>query len=191
VEGDWSSASYFLALGALSPGVTIESLDPDSLQGDKMMLNWLTDMGALVTAGDKSITVQRGNLKPLQADLTDCIDLLPTVAALAAAVPGTSVLGGIAAARIKESDRVAAVREGLSAMGVNTEEEENRLVIHGGRPRSGVIDSRGDHRIAMAFSVPGTLAGDTTINGAECVSKTFPGFWDILESSGGKLARNE
>ena len=187
VEGDWSSASYFLALGALSDEVEVENLNPESLQGDKMMLNFLRDMGASVKIDKNSVTVRRAKLNAIKADLSDCIDLLPTMAVLAALADGVSEFVGVERARIKESNRVAAVTEGLGRMGIKVTEERDRIAITGLRPQAAVIDSKGDHRIAMAFSILGTIAGGTTINGAECVAKTFPEFWDILKSIGGKL----
>lgn len=191
VEGDWSSASYFLALGAVSGGVEVENLNPESLQSDKMMVDFLRDMGASVTVEQKSVTVSGSGLKAIRADLADCIDLLPTIAALAAVAEGTSEFTGIERARIKESDRVAAMKEGLGRMGVKVKEESNKLVITGSRLKGATIDSKNDHRIAMAFSTLGLqVAGDTTIDGAECVNKTFPQFWDILKSIGGKVELN-
>ena len=191
IEGDWSSVSYFLALGAVAGDVAVENLNPESFQGDKMLLNFLREMGAPVEVSRNSVKVRKSRLKPIKADLTDSIDLLPTMAALAAAAGGTSELSGIARARLKESDRVAAVSEGLQRMGVAVTEEKDKLVIAGSRLTGAVIDSHNDHRIAMAFSILGTLAGGTTIDGAECVNKTFPGFWDILKSIGGKVRIDE
>jgi len=190
VEGDWSSASYFLALGAVCGEVKVENLNPESLQGDKMMLNFLKDMGASVEVSQNSVSVGKSRLRAIRADLSDCIDLLPTMAVLAAAAGGVSRFVGIERARIKESNRVAAVKEGLERMGVKVTEEKNKLTIVGTRPKGSVIDSKGDHRIAMAFSILGSLVGDTIIDKAECVSKTFPEFWDILRSIGGKLEIN-
>ncbi len=187
VEGDWSSASYLLALGAMGGEIEVENLNARSLQGDKVILDFLQDMGASVTIGTSSITVARSRLKALKADMTDCIDLLPTVAVLAASAEGTSQFDGIARARLKESDRVAAVREGLERMGIQVTEEKNRLTITGSPARGSVIDTRGDHRIAMAFSLLGTVAGETTIEGAECVTKTYPEYWEILKGLGGEV----
>ncbi|MFC1915447.1 3-phosphoshikimate 1-carboxyvinyltransferase [Chloroflexota bacterium] len=187
IEGDWSSASYFLALGAVCGEVVVENLNPKSLQGDKMVLSFLKDMGALVKTKQNSVGVKMSRLKAVRADLSDCIDLLPTMAVLAAAAEGVSEFTGIERARLKESNRVAAVKEGLEKMGLKVTEERNRLFIFGSNPRGAVIDSKDDHRIAMAFSILGSLVGGTTINGAECVNKTFPEFWDILRSIGGKV----
>ena len=187
VEGDWSSASYLLALGAVSGEIEVESLNPESLQGDRMILNFLTDMGASVNIGKNAVTVKKSRLKAIQADLSDCIDLLPTMAILAAVADGTSEFTGIDRARLKESDRVSAVGEGLERMGIEVKEERNKLTVTGSRPRGSVIDPKGDHRIAMAFSILGLLVGETVIDSAECVAKTFPGFWGILKSIGGEV----
>jgi 3-phosphoshikimate 1-carboxyvinyltransferase len=187
VEGDWSSASYFLALGALSGEVKVENLNPESWQGDKIILNFLKDMGASVKTGKNSVTVSRSRLNAIRADLSDCIDLLPTMAVLAASADGASQLVGIERGRIKESNRVSAVREGLEKMGIKVQEARNRLTITGSTPKGSVIDSRGDHRIAMAFSILGSVAGETVINDAECVSKTFPQFWEVFKSIGGEV----
>jgi 3-phosphoshikimate 1-carboxyvinyltransferase len=217
VEGDWSSASYFLALGAFSEeGVTVENLSTSSLQGDRVFLDFLRRMGANVKVVGSAVTVSEGKLKAIKADLTDCIDLLPTVAVLAALGDGKSELTGIERARIKESNRVAAVREGLQKLGVNITESNGRLTIIGletpvkideskmeepGKEAAAaeeisanigpvVINSHGDHRIAMAFSIFGAAKGDVIIEGAECVAKTFPGFWDTFKSVGGEMETN-
>lgn len=187
VEGDWSSASYFMALGAISDGVTVTNLKQQSLQGDKIMLNLLRDMGARVSVNGHSVSVARSKLKAITANLSDCIDLLPTVAALAALADGVSCFSGIERARIKESNRVTAVREGLENMGVSVTEERDRLIISGGRPKGALIDAKNDHRIAMAFSILGAAAGDTVIDGAECVTKTYPRYWEALKAIGGEI----
>jgi len=190
VEGDWSSASYFLALGAMSGEVEVENLNPESMQGDRVIVNLLKGMGASVRINKNSVMVKRSRLNAIRADLSDCIDLLPTVAVLAAVADGVSEFTGIERARIKESDRVAAVKEGLLRMGVKITEAGDKLSITGSEPRGSVIGPRDDHRIAMAFSVLGTVAGGTTIDNAECVSKTYPGFWEALKSIGGEVAIN-
>jgi 3-phosphoshikimate 1-carboxyvinyltransferase len=225
VEGDWSSASYFLALGALSEaGVKVANIRNSSLQGDRVILDFLRNMGAQVRVDGSSVTVSRGELKAVKADLSDCIDLLPTMAVLAALAAGVSELTGIERARIKESNRVAAVKEGLEKLGVSVTEDKNKLVITGllteetgkaeeyedeeetegegveetgeadqeytsltEEPQVVTINSRNDHRIAMAFGIYGAAEGGIIIEDAECVSKTYPGFWDTLKSIGGQL----
>lgn len=187
VEGDWSSASYLLSLGALAGEVEINNLDIESLQGDRMLVHFLKEMGADVTTGRNSIIVRQSKLRATKTDLSDCIDLLPTMAVLAAVADGTSEFTGIERARIKESDRVAAVSEGLIQMGIHVVEDNQRLIITGGKPQGTLIDSKGDHRIAMAFSLLGTLVGETVIDQSECVAKTYPEFWDVFKNLGGKV----
>ncbi len=187
VEGDWSSASSLLALGALSGEVEVRNLNLESLQGDKIILSFLRDMGASVEINKNSVIITRSKLNAIKADLSDCIDLLPTMGILAAVAAGVSQFVGIERARLKESNRVAALREGLERMGIKVTEERNRVSITGSQPKGSAIDSKGDHRMAMAFSVLGSVVGGTTINDAECVAKTYPEFWDVLKSIGGEV----
>ncbi len=190
VEGDWSSASYLVALGALCGEIEVGNLNPESLQGDKIILGFLRDMGAGVEVSKNSAIVRKSRLKAIRADLSDCIDLLPTMAVLAAVADGESEFIGIDRARIKESNRVSALREGLERMGIKVREEKDKLTVAGSMPKGSVIDTKGDHRIAMAFSILGSAVGETIIDGAECVSKTYPEFWDVLKSIGGKVEIN-
>ena len=187
-EGDWSSASYLLALGAVAGEVDVSNLSRSSHQADRQVWILLNQMGADIHAGHNSVRVRKSALKAVKADLSDCIDLLPTLAVLAATASGVSELTGISRARLKESDRIAAVKEGLNRMGISVREEKDTMFITGAEPQSAVIDSMGDHRIAMAFSVLGVLAGGTIIEGAECVGKTYPEFWNVLKSLGGEVA---
>jgi 3-phosphoshikimate 1-carboxyvinyltransferase len=219
IEGDWSSASYFLALGAISEeGIRIDNLRSPSLQGDRVILDMMRSMGVMVTVSGVNVNVSKQRLRGIHADLSDCIDLLPTMAVLAALAEGKSMFDGISRARIKESDRVSAVKEGLLKVGVNVVEQEDRLIITGmqepekpaeeSEEESGeeaaeaksteeepekepvVINSHGDHRIAMAFAVLGAALGNVIIEGAECVTKTFPGFWEAFESVGGNIKKD-
>jgi 3-phosphoshikimate 1-carboxyvinyltransferase len=171
----------------LSGEVEVNNLNNRSQQGDRILLDLLREMGASIELSGNSVTVRQDGLKAIKADLSDCIDLLPTMAVLAGAADGRSEFSGIARARIKESNRVAAVKEGLERMGIEVAEEQNRLVITGASPKDAIIDPKDDHRIAMAFSILGSLTGETVINNAECVSKTYPEFWDVLKSIGGEV----
>ena len=190
VEGDWSTASYLLAAGAMTGNTEATGLNLNSLQGDRVILNLLSKMGASIVAKKDIITTGRSNLKPIKADLTDSIDLLPTMAVVAALANGQSRFYGIRRARFKESNRVSAIKEGLERMQIPVTEEDDILIINGGKPVGATIDSYGDHRIAMAFSLLGAAVGDTVIDGAECVSKTFTHFWQTLESLGAKVESN-
>ena len=187
VEGDWSSASYLLALGAAAGEMRVSHLNPNSLQGDKKIVDWLKMMGASIETGGDCLTVKKAPLRAVRADLNDCIDLLPTMAVMAALAGGTSELTGIRRARLKESDRIASMKEGLERAGIEVREGPDSLTITGGEPRRAVIDSKNDHRIAMAFSLLGAAKGGITLEGAECVSKTYPGYWDTLRCLGVKI----
>ena len=217
IEGDWSSASYLLALGAAAGEITVDNLSTASLQGDRVMLDYLRSMGATVRVTGSSVTVTNtGNLRAIHADLSDCIDLMPTMAVLAALAEGTSVFIGIERARIKESNRVTAIREGLTKLGVTVIEDRDSLSIVGlktPKPKTEqeeeeeeekegeekakeeveeerepvTVDSYGDHRIAMALGVAGAALGSVTIEGAECVGKTFQDFWEVIKNVGGKV----
>lgn len=187
VEGDWSSASYLLGLGAIAGEIKVSNLDLRSLQGDKSIVDFLDEMGAEVEAAAESITVKRKQLKAIKADLNNCIDLLPTMSVLAALAEGTSEFTGIQRARLKESNRVKAIKEGLKRAGIKVIEELDKLTIKGGAPREAIIDSQNDHRIAMAFSLMGIATGKITITGAECISKTYPEYWKVLQNLGVKI----
>jgi 3-phosphoshikimate 1-carboxyvinyltransferase len=190
IEGDWSSASYLLALGAACGEVAVSNLRADSLQADRVILEYLGKMGANVWVARDFINVSRLELKAIPAYLADSIDLLPTMAVLASLAQGKSELSGIAAARLKESDRVAAVKNNLQKIGVDVVETEDTMVITGPveTPRESVIiNSYNDHRIAMAFGILGAAVGGVTISGAESVAKTYPTFWDMLRRVGVRM----
>jgi len=187
IEGDWSSASYLLALGAVNGEVSVEGLNLLSLQADKAILTMLNKMGAGILPDTASVTTRASRLSAIDADVSQCIDLLPTMACCLAMADGKGCLRGISRARLKESNRVEALRRGLEKMGISTEEDEESLTIWGGSPQGAVIDSYNDHRIAMAFAVTGLYSGNTVIERAECVSKTYPRFWDDLIRLGGKV----
>ena len=187
VEGDWSTASYLLAAGAMTGRTEVTGLNLNSIQGDRTIVNLLSKMGASISAKKDIITATNSKLKPIRTDLTDCIDLLPTIAVVAALANGQSRFYGIRRARFKESNRVTAIKEGLGKMQIEVTEDDDMLTINGGKPVGATVDSFGDHRIAMAFSLLGAAVGDTVIEGAECVSKTYTHFWQTLESLGAKV----
>jgi 3-phosphoshikimate 1-carboxyvinyltransferase len=191
VEGDWSGAAAVLALGALSGVVEVSELYPTSLQADVAMLELLAKTGAQVEVIPGSVIVSRARVEPFMADLAAAIDLLPVACALAAMAHGVTTLNGIARARDKESDRVAAMAEGLTRIGVRVEVDDDRMRVWGGNAKGAVVSSAGDHRIAMAFGVLGAVVGDLVIEGAECVSKTYPGFWDMLVNLGVEATLDE
>ena len=185
VEGDWSSASYLLAAGAVGGEVTVGNLDAGSSQADTAILDILSGMGAELTVKGDEVNCSRSQLKAVKVDFSDCPDLFPIVSALCSVAEGTSVLTGLGRLRLKESDRVAAMAEGLTRMGAEVAEDGGAVRITGGTVRGTELNPYDDHRIAMSLGVLALAAeGDTTIFDAGCVTKSYPGFWGHLEGLG-------
>jgi 3-phosphoshikimate 1-carboxyvinyltransferase len=188
VEGDWSSASYALAAGALDGEVVVKGLNPGSSQADKAIIPLLGEMGVRVSVSGDAVRVSTSKLSGIEADLSDCPDLFPIVSALCAAAEGESRLTGLGRLRLKESDRVAAMAEGLTRMGARIRCDADSATITGGPIHGCEVDPWGDHRIAMSLAVLSLHAeGETKIRNVGCVSKSYPGFWDDLASIGGRL----
>lgn len=187
VEGDWSQAAHLLALGVLAGEVIVTNLNAESLQADRKIVNLLQKMGTVFSMRHNSVMVTKSRLHAISADLADCIDLLPVMCVLAAAAEGQSEFSGIAAARLKESNRVLAIQTELTRMGIRVNAADDRISITGGTPRGTIINSYSDHRLAMAFTALGLAAGDTAILNAECVNKTYPDFWKVVSDLGGRI----
>ena len=183
-EGDWSGAAFFLCMGAMSPaGVTVTGLDPGSRQGDRAVLDVLRGFGASVDVSDGGITVRRMRLTGQTVDARMIPDLIPAVASLAASAEGETRIEHAERLRLKESDRLATTAAMIRSLGGHAEETSDGLIIKG-RPSmsGGTADAFGDHRIAMAAAVAACACrGPVTVTGAECVSKSYPGFWEDLE----------
>lgn len=191
VEGDWSSASHLLAAGALAGEVEVRNLGMGSRQADTAIADILRRMSAEVNMGGNTVTVQKSSLKGIECDLSDSPDIFPIVAALCAVAEGESKIHGLRRLRIKESDRVAAMMDGLGRMGIGSTLLGDSVKILGGTPKGAAVDSQQDHRIAMSLAVLALAAeGETMIRGAECVSKSYPGFWGDLEAMGACIVRD-
>jgi len=185
VEGDYSSGAYFLALGPLTGSeISVRGLSKESLQGDRIILDILNNMGATIIEEDGLITGSSEGLQATTVDLGDTPDLLPTVAAIMCKAEGRSEITNVKHARIKESDRLAACAREFSKFGVKIEEHEAGLSIDGVKNLKGsTVDSGGDHRMAMALTILGLAAeGKTTIKNAECAEISYPEFYDIINS---------
>lgn len=191
IEGDYSSSSFLLAAGAISGKVTVTNLLQKSKQGDKKIIDILRKMGAELNITKEKITTIKSKITGINKDLTDTPDLFPIVSALSSIAQGESILTGLGRLKHKESNRIFSMMEGLKKMGVDITQKEDTMIINGGRLKSARIRSYNDHRIAMAFGVLGLVAeGKTVIENAECVEKSYPGFWRDLESIGMKTVRN-
>ena len=184
VEPDASNASYFLAAAALNPGskVTIEGLGKRSLQGDVAFADVLHRMGADLVFGLDFITVGgTDELQGIDVDLRDMPDMAQTLAAVALFAHGTTVIRGLHTLRLKETDRLAALATELAKFGARTKIESGTLAIEPpDRPLSAAVDTYDDHRMAMSFALAGTKV-TTTIRNVECVSKTYPRYFEDLQ----------
>jgi 3-phosphoshikimate 1-carboxyvinyltransferase len=184
VEGDYSSASYFLALAALTGGeVTVENLNPRSKQGDRAILDILREMGASVESGKGWVRVRGdGELSGIEVDLGDTPDLLPTMVALAVKAKGSTVIKNVEHARYKESDRIATCSREFAKFGAEIKERRDGMEIKGtANLRGAEVSSHGDHRLAMALSIAALAAGGrSVVHGVECASISFPKFFEEL-----------
>lgn len=185
VGGDWSGAAAFACMGAVGKHpLTITGLDPHSTQGDRAVLSVLSRMGADVRIGADSVTVSPAPLHGVHIDAAHIPDLVPVLAATAALADGTTRITGAGRLRIKESDRLATTTAVLTALGADVIETEDGLIIVGKPTLSGgSVDAYGDHRIAMTAAVASLgCTSPVTINGAQAVAKSYPTFWEQLDT---------
>jgi 3-phosphoshikimate 1-carboxyvinyltransferase len=184
VEPDASSAAYFFGAAAITGGrIRVSGLGAGSLQGDAQFVGVLERMGCRVERGADFLMVQgAGRLKGIDVDLAAMSDQTMTLAALAPFADGPTRIRGVAHIRHQESDRLAATATELRRLGQEVEEHDDGLSILPRQVQSAVIETYGDHRIAMAFAVTGLRAPGITIADPDCVAKTFPDFFQRLES---------
>lgn len=187
-ETDWSGAAFVAALGAVAGSVYIKGAKYPSLQPDSVCLKILKDAGAAVGIDADGIRVSKGEkLGAFSFDADASPDVVPAMAAVAAFADGVSVIRGVDRLRLKESDRIASTLGMLNALGIEAYYRDNALYIRGGRVSGGTVDSENDHRIAMAAAVLAVGAlGAVRIKNAECVDKSFAGFFDEYVRIGGK-----
>jgi len=185
VEGDASSASYFLAAGALGGGpVRVEGVGRASIQGDVRFTEVLERMGAKINLREDAIESSGGKkLKPIDMDLNHIPDAAMTAAVLALFADGPSTLRNIASWRVKETDRLAAMATELRKLGAEVEEGADFLKIMPRPLKPGItIDTYDDHRMAMSFSLVALGGVPVTINDPQCVAKTFPDYFSVFQS---------
>jgi 3-phosphoshikimate 1-carboxyvinyltransferase len=190
IEGDYSSAAYFLAAGAIGEKpVTVKNLKPDSVQGDRYFLNILSQMGCTIENQKGQIKTYRNKeLTSISIDMGDYPDLVPTVAVVAAYARGKTEITNIANLRFKESDRISDTAAELVKMGIKVNVTKDTILIHGGKPRGAELEAHNDHRLAMSFAIAALFAeGDSVINGAEAVNKSYPKFFTDLKKLGAKI----
>ncbi|HQK55400.1 MAG TPA: 3-phosphoshikimate 1-carboxyvinyltransferase [Methanolinea sp.] len=186
IEGDYSSASYFFALAALCGGrVRVGNLNPSSCQGDRRFLTALESMGCRVRSLGESVEVScEGDLEGIEIDMSSSPDTVQTLCMVASKARSPTRISGIAHLKWKESDRLESTTTLLRSLGGDVSIEGDALVIRPAPLHGGRIDPGDDHRTAMSFAVLGLSMGNVKITQAECVSKSFPGFWEQLAGQG-------
>lgn len=183
VEGDWSAAAMLLVAGAVAGEVTIKNLSMLSKQADVAVCDALVRAGAELTTEGNTVTAAHRELRGFEFDATNCPDLFPALATLAAAAEGESRIVGTRRLEHKESNRAEAIRKEFGKIGIEVDlSEPNVMKITGGKITGGVeVESYGDHRMAMTLAVAALLSDrEITIKGAECVSKSYPDFFETL-----------
>lgn len=180
-EGDWSNSAFFACMGAVSQkGITITNLNTNSTQGDKQILDILSEMGADITCKNDVITVKKDNLKGINIDAAQIPDLVPVLTTIATVAKGKTVIYNAQRLRIKESDRIESVYLMLKNLGADIKKTEDGFIILGkGNLEGGIINSENDHRIVMSAAVASCLSiKDITINDENAVTKSYPQFFE-------------
>ncbi|MBQ2932278.1 MAG: 3-phosphoshikimate 1-carboxyvinyltransferase [Clostridia bacterium] len=190
VEGDFSQSAFFLVAGALGSDITVSGLNPDSLQGDKKILDIIKETGAKIEQVSKSdfSAICTSLMHGITIDADEVPDLVPVLAVLFAFCKGESRITNASRLRLKESDRLSTTCDVLKKMGADIEEGEDFLVIKGKQTLKGAeVSAHNDHRIAMAAAIAACRCeGDVIIDGAEkAVSKSYPDFFEDYNNLGG------
>ncbi len=193
IPGDFSSATFFLAAGALGHNdIVSNGLDLADTQGDKAVVDYLGQMGADITIAETTIRVKAAALTGCELDLNATPDALPMMAVIGCFAQGTTRLVNVPQARLKETDRIAVMRLELEKLGARITELPDGLIIEESTLHSGTVEGHGDHRVVMALAIAGTrIPGGLTIHGYEAVSVTFPTFLEALRGIGANARLQE
>lgn len=189
VEGDWSSAAFFLCMGAFSRrGITATGMNIASSQGDRGVTDILRTLGARVEETADAVTVRRGELRGCTIDAAQAPDLIPALCAVAAATEGETRIVNAGRLRLKESDRIESTAAMLRSLGARVDTLPEGMIIHGTSTLAGgEVDPRGDHRIAMAAAVAAcACTGPVTVRQSHCAEKSYPRFWEDLAALKGE-----
>ena len=187
VEGDWSNAAFFLTAAALNNDITMTGLNPNSAQGDRKIIALLEQLGAVTQKDNGCLTLRSDELKGCTIDIQDTPDLLPVLSVAAAFAQGETTFINAARLRLKESDRLASSAAMIENLGGRAEVGEDELTVYGTGLIGGTVESCNDHRIAMSAAVAATRCSKpVTILNAEAVKKSYPGFYNDYNKTGGK-----
>lgn len=189
IEGDYSQAAFWLAAGVLGSEITCKDLDPESVQGDKSVMDIIREMGGRIVAGADTVRPLPSDIKGTLIDASQCPDLVPVLSVLGALSEGKTEIINAGRLRLKESDRLSAVSSELGKLGACIAEKQDGLVIYGRRNlRGGRVDSWNDHRIAMALAIAATRCeGPVVISNSSSVRKSYPDFWEHYRALGGRI----
>ncbi|MBM3476526.1 MAG: 3-phosphoshikimate 1-carboxyvinyltransferase [Armatimonadetes bacterium] len=189
IPADFSSATFPLAAAAVTGStLTLRGLDMQDPQGDKAVIGVLERIGCEVSFGAETVTITGGDVRGAEIDLNDTPDALPALAVVGAFASGETRLLNVPQARMKEVDRIACMSRELAKLGIVTEELPDGLIVRGGRPRGAVVQSHGDHRLAMALAVAGLATeGTTVVQGAEAIDVTYPSFVEAMQGVGAHI----
>jgi 3-phosphoshikimate 1-carboxyvinyltransferase len=182
VEGDWSSASFWLVASALGQKIKVSNLNLSSFQADRKIIEILQNSNCILDNRTGELSFNGENRSNLDVDLTHCPDLFPILAIYAALTPGENKLLGTSRLIHKESNRALALQQEFKKLNIKLELNDNEMIIYGEKIIFGAeIDAHNDHRIAMAFGILGMFTeSQISINDSECVSKSYPSFWEDL-----------
>lgn len=186
VEGDYSQLAFFAVRGAVGVKTVCEGIRTDSVQGDRVICEFVRRAGANVIQKDDTVTISPARLSGQEFDLADCPDLGPVLMVLAAFCEDETRLVNAGRLRVKESDRIAAMEEELSKLGVTISSTADTVTISGRKPMNSPVSvyAHNDHRIAMSLAVFASAAEQpVTILGAECVKKSYPDFFEALRKA--------
>lgn len=191
VEGDASGASYFWGFAAITGSrIRIKNINPESLQGDVKFPDILQKMGCQVIKNNSQQWIEvkgTGNLKAINVDMSLMPDTAQTLAVIAAFAEGKTKITGLSTLRIKETDRLQALKNELGKVGIKSTITRDSIIVVGGKPKGNMIDVYNDHRMAMAFAIMGTKIPGIIITNPDVVSKSFPHYWKKLASLGIKF----
>lgn len=189
IEGDWSGGAFLLVAGAIAGPITVRGLDLTSTQADKAIIDALTSANAGIAIEAKGIKIHPAEMNAFDFDATDCPDLFPPLVALAAYCKGETTIKGVSRLIHKESNRALTLQEEFGKMGVKIELKDDAMTIHGGGVKGAIVHSHHDHRIAMACAVAALKAdGETIIEEAGAVKKSYPDFYNDLKSLGADVS---
>lgn len=185
VESDWSGAAFLLVAGAINGHLEIEGLNSRSKQSDMAIIDALRKAGASISIKNNKIEVSKSELKGFRFDATESPDLFPPLVALAAYCKGETRIKGVSRLEHKESNRAATLKEEFAKLNVKIDIDDDMMLIQGGKVSGGKVFSHDDHRIAMAVSVAALGAtGTVSIKDSQCVTKSYPEFYDDLRCIG-------